>query len=59
MSNTTAACTWRGDGAKMNPTASAPIATARSASSSLVMPQILTNMRVVTVPPSVTRTAVP
>ena len=34
---------WRLDGAKTNPTASAPIATASSASSSLVMPQILTN----------------
>jgi hypothetical protein len=34
---------WRGDGAKMKPTASAPMATARSASSSLLTPQILTN----------------
>ena len=34
----------RGDGAKTNPTASAPSATASSASSSLVMPQILTNI---------------
>ena len=32
------------DGAKMKPTASAPMATARSASSSLVIPQILTNI---------------
>ena len=35
----------RGDGAKTNPTASAPMATARRASSSFVIPQILTNMR--------------
>ena len=34
---------WRGDGANTKPTASAPIATARRASSSLVIPQILTN----------------
>src|SRR3954454_23665482 len=34
----------------MNPTASAPRATASSASSSLVIPQILTNMTVVTLP---------
>ena len=40
---TFAAITWRVDGAKMNPTASAPIAIARSASSSVVIPQILTN----------------
>src|SRR3546814_8376783 len=33
------------DGTKLNPTASAPIATASSASSSLVIPQILTNTR--------------
>ena len=41
-----AACwgaTWRGEGAKTNPTASAPMATASSASSSLVIPQIFTN----------------
>ena len=37
-----AAATWRGEGAKMKPTASAPIATASSASSSFVVPQILT-----------------
>ena len=34
----------------MNPTASAPMATASSASSSLVIPQILTNMERLTVP---------
>ena len=33
------------DGTKLKPTASAPIATARSASSSEVMPQIFTNTR--------------
>ena len=38
------AAIWRGDGANTNPTASAPIATASRASSSLVIPQILTNM---------------
>ena len=37
--------TWRGLGAKTNPTASAPRATAISASSSLVTPQIFTNTR--------------
>ena len=36
---------WRVDGAKINPTASAPMATDSNASSSLVMPQILTNMQ--------------
>ena len=48
-----ACCTaiWRGDGANTNPTASAPIATAKRASSSLVIPQIFTNMAPVTVPP--------
>ncbi len=35
--------TWRGEGAKTNPTASAPMATASSASSSLVTPQTFTN----------------
>ena len=45
MSRTSPAATWRGDGAKTKPTASAPMATARRASSSLVMPQILTNTR--------------
>ena len=43
MSRTLSMDTWRGDGAKMNPTASAPMATASSASSSLVVPQIFTN----------------
>ena len=43
MSRTRSIDTWRGDGAKMNPTASAPMATASSASSSLVVPQIFTN----------------
>ena len=46
MSNTCCGATWRGDGAKTKPSASAPIATANSASSSLVMPQIFTNMLV-------------
>ena len=45
MSYTCCGAIWRGDGANTNPTASAPIATANSASSSLVMPQIFTNMR--------------
>src|SRR3954451_7463669 len=44
MLKTCCAAIWRGDGAKMKPTASAPMATANRASSSLVMPQILTNM---------------
>ena len=44
MSRTLLACTWRGEGAKMKPTASAPMATASSASSSVVVPQIFTNM---------------
>src|SRR2546423_6193319 len=44
MSAARAGAIWRGDGAKMKPTASAPNATARSASSSLVVPQTLTNM---------------
>ena len=35
--------TWRGEGAKTNPTADAPRLTASSASASEVMPQILTN----------------
>src|SRR3954468_11151592 len=43
MLNTCCAAIWRGDGAKMKPTASAPMATASSASASLVVPQILTN----------------
>ncbi len=49
--------TWRGlPGAKLNPRASAPSATARRASSSLVTPQILTNIGVEgTGPPSVAR----
>ena len=44
MSPTRAGDTCRGEGAKMNPMASAPMATASSASSSLVVPQIFTNM---------------
>src|SRR3954463_14709275 len=44
MSRTCAGLTWRGDGAKMKPTASAPMATANRASSSVVVPQILTNI---------------
>src|SRR5690606_8594946 len=36
---------WRRDGAKMKPTASASMATASRASSSLVTPQIFTNTR--------------
>src|SRR5437763_8791926 len=43
MSRTIVGLIWRGDGAKMKPTASAPMATASRASSSLVVPQILTN----------------
>ena len=50
MSYTCCGAICRGEGAKMKPTASAPIATANSASSSLVMPQILTNMSSRTVP---------
>ena len=46
MSNACWGAIWRGDGANTNPTASAPIATANSASSSLVIPQIFTNMQV-------------
>ena len=42
MSATAAGAIWRGDGAKMKPTASAPIPTASRASASLVIPQILT-----------------
>ena len=45
MSRTVVGVTWRGlPGANMKPSASAPSATARSASSSLVMPQIFTNI---------------
>ena len=44
MSYTCWAATWRVDGANTNPTASAPMATANSASSSLVIPQIFTNI---------------
>ena len=44
MSNTRWAAIWRGDGANTKPTASAPMAIASKASSSLVMPQILTNI---------------
>ena len=40
--STTCGVTWRGDGANTNPTASAPNATASSASASEVMPQIFT-----------------
>jgi uncharacterized protein (TIGR03083 family) len=43
MSDARPGAIWRGEGAKMNPTASAPMATARRASASLVVPQILTN----------------
>ena len=44
MSYTCWGAICRGDGANTNPTASAPMATANKASSSLVMPQIFTNM---------------
>ena len=45
ISATVSGTTWRGlPGAKMKPSASAPRATARSASSSLVMPQIFTHI---------------
>src|SRR5688500_7697268 len=43
MSEAIPGAIWRGEGAKMKPTASAPMATASSASASLVVPQILTN----------------
>ena len=43
MSRAMPGAIWRFDGAKMNPTASAPMATASKASSSRVMPQIFTN----------------
>src|SRR2546423_1521812 len=43
MSRTIVGLICRGEGAKMKPTASAPMATASRASSSLVVPQILTN----------------
>src|SRR5580658_4569771 len=43
MRRTAWGATWRGDGAKMNPTASAPRPTARSASASDVIPQIFTS----------------
>ena len=43
MSATAAGAIWRGDGAKMKPTAEAPMPTASRASASEVMPQILTN----------------
>ena len=46
MSAARLAAIWRDDGANMKPTASAPMATARRASSSLVIPQILTNTAV-------------
>ena len=46
MSATLAGDTIRGDGAKTKPNASAPMATARRASSSLVVPQIFTNTEV-------------
>ena len=52
MSRASAAETWRGEGANTNPRASAPMATARSASSSLVVPQIFTNTGVYPVPPA-------
>src|SRR6187549_663226 len=45
MSYTCCAAIWRVDGANTKPTASAPIATANRASSSVVIPQIFTNMR--------------
>src|SRR4051812_13839014 len=45
MSRAASTVTWRRLGANTNPSASAPRATASSASSSLVMPQILTNTR--------------
>src|SRR3954469_9690598 len=45
MSRTWSTVTWRRLGANTNPSASAPSATASSASSSLVIPQILTNTR--------------
>ena len=44
MSSTTGAATCRPDGAKTNPTPSAPRAVARSASSAQVIPQIFTNI---------------
>ena len=43
MAATAVGLIWRGEGANTNPTASAPIATAINASSSLVMPQIFTH----------------
>ena len=45
MSATADGAIWRGDGAKTNPTAVAPMPTASRASASVVMPQILTNTR--------------
>ena len=42
MSATAAGAICRGDGAKTNPTAEAPMPTASSASASVVTPQILT-----------------
>ena len=43
MSRAWVTAIWRGEGANTKPTASAPMATASRASSSLVIPQILTN----------------
>src|SRR5580658_9810034 len=43
MRRTAWGATWRGEGANMNPTASAPRPTARSASGSDVIPQIFTS----------------
>ncbi|CAB4723737.1 unannotated protein [freshwater metagenome] len=57
MSYTASAVTCRGDGANTNPTASAPMATASKASSSVVIPQIFTNMTNDTVPVRTCRTA--
>ena len=44
MAATALGLIWRGEGANTKPTASAPIATAMRASSSLVIPQIFTHM---------------
>ena len=43
MSATADGAIWRGEGAKTNPTADAPIPTASRASASVVIPQIFTN----------------
>ena len=44
MSATADGAIWRGEGAKTNPTADAPMPTASRASASVVTPQILTNI---------------